>query len=231
MCILINVVPTSASTCGLSLPEGALLQSSGEHFVSNFVGGPVQFSMTCPDNDMIVTFTAMRMISWASAMILQCQPAEEQIMPRVIACLLRHLPLLQVQLVGLCNTIVISSFHWIISSASATKYALTFKTSIDIMIDKVVDLANLHPGIEHYYRGTSNSKWHLMLKVVKAWWKEKCFIRWCQLPLFARRRRPAAPPRLRQAAQPGPLHRLRSSCSGEHCCVKATNQHSMPTQI
>ena len=23
---------------------------------------------------------------------------------------------------------------------------------------KVVDLANLHPGIEHYYRGTSNSK-------------------------------------------------------------------------
>jgi len=46
----------------------------------------------------------------------QCQPAEEQIMPRVIACLLRHLPLLQ-----------------------------------------VVDLANLHPGIEHYYRGTSNN--------------------------------------------------------------------------
>ena len=56
MGILMNTLPISASTCGLSLPEGALLQSSGEHFVSNFVGGPVQFSMTCPDNDMIVTF-------------------------------------------------------------------------------------------------------------------------------------------------------------------------------
>ena len=31
------------------------------------------------------------------------------------------------------------------------------------MIDKVVDLANLHPGIEHYYRGTSNSKRLLLL--------------------------------------------------------------------
>lgn len=47
----------------------------------------------------------------------QCQPAEEQIMPRVIACLLRHLPLLQ-----------------------------------------VVDLANLHPGIEHYYKGASQGE-------------------------------------------------------------------------
>ena len=138
-------------------------------------------------------------------------------MPRVIACLLRHLPLLQVHFVGHSNMIVILSFHWMsLSPTSTTKHALTIKTSIDILIDKVVDLANLHPGIEHYYRGTSNSKWLPMLEVVKAWWKEKCFIRWCQLPLFARRRRPAAPPRLRQAAQPGPLHRLRSSCSGEH---------------
>jgi len=42
----------------------------------------------------------------------QTQPLSEQIMPQVIACLLRHLPMLQ-----------------------------------------VVDLTNLHPGIEQYYRG------------------------------------------------------------------------------
>ena len=104
------------------------------------------------DNRMVVTFTAIR-VKIINKSNFQCQPAEEQIMPRVIACLLRHLPLLQVQLVGLYHFI---ECHFM--SASATKYALTFKTSIDIMIDKVVDLANLHPGIEHYYRGTSNSK-------------------------------------------------------------------------
>lgn len=49
----------------------------------------------------------------------QCQSSEEQVMPRVIACLLRHLPLLQ-----------------------------------------VVDLANLHPGIEHYYRGAGERAHH-----------------------------------------------------------------------
>jgi len=47
----------------------------------------------------------------------QCHSEEDQIMPRVISCLLRHLPLLQ-----------------------------------------VVDLANLHPGIEHYYKGTSQGE-------------------------------------------------------------------------
>ena len=73
-------------------------------------GGYVQFAMTWHDNDMIVTFTAMG-VKIINKSNFQCQPAEEQIMPRVIACLLRHLPLLQVQLVGLCNTIVISSFH------------------------------------------------------------------------------------------------------------------------
>ena len=31
------------------------------------------------------------------------------------------------------------------------------------MINKVVDLANLHPGIEHYYRGTSNSELAAMM--------------------------------------------------------------------
>jgi hypothetical protein len=50
---------------------------------------------------------------------VQCQPAADQIMPRVIACLLRHLPLLQ-----------------------------------------VVDLANLHPGIEHYHRGQAADRSH-----------------------------------------------------------------------
>ena len=89
-------------------------------------------------------------------MILQCQPAEEQIMPRVIACLLRHLPLLQVHLVD--PPTLLSSHLTAFLPSPATKHALTIKTSIDFMIDKVVDLANLHPGIEHYYRGTSNSK-------------------------------------------------------------------------
>ena len=45
MGILMNTLPISASPCGLSLPEGALLQSSGEHFVSNFVWGYVLFAM------------------------------------------------------------------------------------------------------------------------------------------------------------------------------------------
>ena len=81
-------------------------------FVFAFVWkGYIQVVMTAwHDNRMVVTFTAIR-VKIINKSNFQCQPAEEQIMPRVIACLLRHLPLLQVQLVGLCNTIVISSFH------------------------------------------------------------------------------------------------------------------------
>lgn len=50
--------------------------------------------------------------------------AQEPIMPRVISCLLRHLPMLQ-----------------------------------------VVDLPNLHPGIEHYYRGTAGESTHRQARV------------------------------------------------------------------
>ena len=107
------------------------------------------------DNRMVVTFTAMR-VKIINKSNFQCQPAEEQIMPRVIACLLRHLPLLQVHLVD--PPTLLSSHLTAFLPSPATKHALTIKTSIDFMIDKVVDLANLHPGIEHYYRGTSNSK-------------------------------------------------------------------------
>ena len=81
-------------------------------FVFAFVWkGYIQVVMTAwHDNRMVVTFTAIR-VKIINKSNFQCQPAEEQIMPRVIACLLRHLPLLQVQLVGLSNIIVILSFH------------------------------------------------------------------------------------------------------------------------
>ena len=67
-------------------------------FVFAFVWkGYIQVVMTAwHDNRMVVTFTAMR-VKIINKSNFQCQPAEEQIMPRVIACLLRHLPLLQVQ--------------------------------------------------------------------------------------------------------------------------------------
>ena len=67
-------------------------------------------------------------------------------MPRVIACLLRHLPLLQVD-----------HHHW----RHHYHHFCHLKRHHYVQYPydhKVVDLANLHPGIEHYYRGTSNSK-------------------------------------------------------------------------
>ena len=71
-------------------------------YASCILGEYVQFAMTSHDNEMVVTFTAMGM-KIINKSNFQCQPAEEQIMPRVIACLLRHLPLLQVQFVGHCH--------------------------------------------------------------------------------------------------------------------------------
>ena len=82
-------------------------------------------------------------------LFFQCQPPEEQIMPRVIACLLRHLPLLQVD--------HHHHHHW----RHHYHHFCHLKRHHYVQYPydhKVVDLANLHPGIEHYYRGTSNSK-------------------------------------------------------------------------
>ena len=113
-------------------------------------------------------------------------------MPRVIACLLRHLPLLQVSL-AIITIVVIVVVIVIVIVISSITILNNFTIAImqlsegcqnyyhnhhqyhhhhhhiphhhdDYDDEKVVDLANLHPGIEHYYRGTSNSKsscqWH-----------------------------------------------------------------------